>query len=206
MAPANLRSFQLLLALIGITPLAVFGIALNGQCGGIGWAGSGTCDAPYACVVINAYYYQCLAPSASATTTSVASGKASTVLSPTPLPTGLDAYMKSHGKKYYGICVDSLQTSSVGYGALTPMNSAKWDTTEPSRGIFNFGSFDTFINYAQSNGKLIRGHTFVWHSQLPSWVSSISDATTLTAVIQNHISTIAKRYAGKVYARDVVNE
>ncbi|KAF3904425.1 Exoglucanase [Orbilia brochopaga] len=126
----------------------------------------------------------------------------------------LDALIKSKGKKYVGFCADPatlniaqnaaiLQTEA---GQVTPENSMKWQSIEPSQNSYSWGNADTLANWATSNGKIIRGHTFVWHSQLPSWVSNINNKATLTTVIQNHIAAVAGRYKGKIYAWDVANE
>ncbi|KAJ1303873.1 hypothetical protein OPQ81_008290 [Rhizoctonia solani] len=207
------RQLAALAALVAVIPSSVLAVPQWGQCGGIGWSGSTVCDSPYVCTKINDYYYQCLTGSAT-TTAGGGGGSPTTSAPPTTTTGGLDGLIKAKGKKYFGTCADSALLNNAQnaaiikaqFGQLTPENSAKWDSIEPSQNGFNFNGFDTLVNWAVQNGKIVRGHTFVWHSQLPSWVSNINNAATLTSVIQNHISVIGKRYAGKIYAWDVVNE
>ncbi|RXW17611.1 hypothetical protein EST38_g8240 [Candolleomyces aberdarensis] len=140
---------------------------------------------------------------------------------------GLQVKFRAKGKIYFGTCADpnTLNIASntnvlkKDFGQLTPENSMKWDATEPSRGNFNFGNADTLVNWATSNGKLIRGHTLVWHSQLPGWVNNINDRNTLVCVNlrQNPLemkvlissklqTTVIQNHAQSVAGREIFNE
>jgi endo-1,4-beta-xylanase len=116
--------------------------------------------------------------------------------------------------RYFGAAVaagrlgDSQYTTILNreFNAVTPENEMKWDSTEPSRNSFNFSSGDRVASQARSQNQRLRGHTLVWHGQLPSWVSGIRDASTLRTVMNNHINGVAGHYRGQIYAWDVVNE
>ena len=67
-------------------------------------------------------------------------------------------------------------------------------------------SADKIVEYAEANDMLVRGHTLVWHRQLPAWVEQ-GDWTRdeLLEVLRGHITTVVGRYKGRIAAWDVVN-
>jgi endo-1,4-beta-xylanase len=92
------------------------------------------------------------------------------------------------------------------FNYVTPEDEMKWDATEPTRGNFTFGQADTIVDFAEANGMAVKGHTLLWHNQLPSWLTSINNATQLRAAMVDHINGLMDYYKGKVVAWDVVNE
>ncbi|KAF8313042.1 cellulase-domain-containing protein [Clavulina sp. PMI_390] len=64
----NMRTSTALLGAIALAASVSAQVAEYGQCGGIGYTGSTSCVSPYACTVINAYYFQCLTAGSGTTT------------------------------------------------------------------------------------------------------------------------------------------
>ncbi|MEU5095783.1 endo-1,4-beta-xylanase [Streptomyces sp. NPDC020996] len=93
------------------------------------------------------------------------------------------------------------------FSSLTPGNAMKWGSVEPTQGSFNWTEADQIVAFAEAHGQQVRGHTLVWHSQNPSWLTNGSWTTAqLSSLLQNHISTEVGRYKGRIAAWDVVNE
>ncbi|WP_197320747.1 endo-1,4-beta-xylanase [Saccharomonospora sp. NB11] len=116
--------------------------------------------------------------------------------------------------RYFGVAVaegrlgeqDYTATLNREFNSITAENSWKWESLQPARGYFDFSAADRIANHAQQQGMELRGHTLVWHSQLPGWVQNIGSADELRSVMYDHITTVMEHYKGQVRSWDVVNE
>ncbi|KAF1939217.1 glycoside hydrolase [Clathrospora elynae] len=122
--------------------------------------------------------------------------------------------MKKAGRSFIGTAL-TIRTNETreqeivkaDFNSFTPENAMKWESTEPSRNNFTFEDADRYAAYAKKNKLQIHCHNFVWHSQLPAWVSNGGfDNKTLIAIMENHIKTLATRYKDVCTRWDVVNE
>lgn len=93
------------------------------------------------------------------------------------------------------------------FSSVTPENVMKWDTIEPQRGVYNWTQADQLVAFAKANKQVVRGHTLVWHSQLPAWVTA-TDFTSaqLSTILHDHIFSEMTHFRGKISQWDVVNE
>ena len=83
----------------------------------------------------------------------------------------------------------------------------KWGSVEPQRGQYDWREADALVAFAKAHGQKVRGHTLVWHSQLPLWlINGGFSPDELKDLMVAHIAAEAGRYRGAIYAWDVVNE
>ncbi len=92
------------------------------------------------------------------------------------------------------------------FNMVTPENEMKPDATEPTQGNFTFSAGDSVYNWATSHGMRVRGHTLVWHAQIPTWMQNLSGSSATLAAMKGHINGVVGHYKGKLAYWDVVNE
>jgi|SRR5579872_29166 len=98
-------------------------------------------------------------------------------------------------------------TLSREFSQVEPENAMKFGPIHPGPTTYVFSDPDAIVGFAQAHNMVVRGHTLVWYNQNPTWLTGGNyTPTQLSSILQDHINTVVGRYAGKVYAWDVVNE
>jgi endo-1,4-beta-xylanase len=97
------------------------------------------------------------------------------------------------------------------FSTVTPGNEMKWQVVEPTRGVYDWSGGDRLVDFAAQHDQLVRGHTLVWHNQLPTWLTSgVADGTIsdneLRDLLHKHITDEVTHFRGKIWQWDVANE
>ncbi|MEU6721286.1 endo-1,4-beta-xylanase [Nonomuraea sp. NPDC046802] len=147
------------------------------------------------------------------TTGLVAIGLSTALTGPADAASTLGASAAERGGRYFGTAVAAGKLGDSAYvnilnrefNSVTAENEMKWDATEPSRNSFTYTNANRIVNHAIGRGMKIRGHTLLWHSQMPGWAQTLSGSTLRSAMI-NHVTQVATYFRGKIHTWDVVNE
>lgn len=139
-------------------------------------------------------------------------------------PTPLRDYAKAAGKsigvavpvwRYSLTNMNDAKTSTVAtqFNLVEAENEMKIDATEPSQNNFSLWDAKKLTAFADTHGMEVRGHTLVWHSQVPGWISQDGKKNNhnwtkdqLTEIMRNHINGVAGGLKGSIREWDVVNE
>jgi len=114
-----------------------------------------------------------------------------------------------------GAAVRPAQLSEPAYAAtlarefnmVEPEDALKWEVLRPDPQSFDFHQADQVIDFANRYNLKVRGHTLVWHKQIPRWLTDGGyTPAQLSELLEAHIKNVAGHYRGKVFAWDVANE
>ncbi len=128
--------------------------------------------------------------------------------------------LKDHYKDFFPIGVavspqalktDEAQLILQQFNSITAENAMKMGPIHPKENEYFWTNADSIVVFAQRNKLKLRGHTLCWHNQTPSWLFVDSEGKPVSKEVllkrlKDHITTVAGRYEGKIYAWDVVNE
>ncbi|WP_328473406.1 endo-1,4-beta-xylanase [Actinoplanes sp. NBC_00393] len=103
------------------------------------------------------------------------------------------------------------QITAEQFSSVTAENAMKWAEVEATRGTYTWEKADQLVAFAKQNRQLVRGHTLLWHNQLPAWLSTDGYTTTLSdeevkAALKKHIFAQMRHFKGDIWQWDVVNE
>ena len=97
------------------------------------------------------------------------------------------------------------------FNAIVAENCMKSQEMHPKENRYNFTQADEFVAFGEKNHLAITGHTLIWHSQLSPWFCVDENGKNVSPEVlkkrmKDHITTIVKRYKGRIKGWDVVNE
>lgn len=143
--------------------------------------------------------------STTSSTSSTSSGSAASLYTLADFPIGVAVSAGNESRSFLTIPEKEVSIKQH-FNQLTAGNIMKMSYLHPSENTYSFGQADAMVDWAVSNGLSVHGHTFIWHSdyQVPGWMSNYSGD--FASMMDEHVTTIANHFEGRVTSWDVVNE
>ena len=93
------------------------------------------------------------------------------------------------------------------FNFATHENAAKWYANEPQRDVVSYAQADAILDFADTNGIPMRGHTIFWAPERwqPSWVPGLGDVE-LLAEVEDRLEDAVLHFQGRFRHWDVNNE
>jgi endo-1,4-beta-xylanase len=138
----------------------------------------------------------------------------------------LDALAKAKGFVGFGSCIgggaeDFASSFSDGgvrgihereCGIAVCENETKWVAVRPNSKEYSFYLADRVVDWAQSHGMMMRGHTLLWNKTqyFPKWLQNYDfgprPASEAERMLREHITTVCTHFGTRIFTYDVVNE
>jgi endo-1,4-beta-xylanase len=115
----------------------------------------------------------------------------------------------------YGSCVMAAQLAAKDdftallleqCAVLVPENEMKWRWMSHHRGEEDFSVPDRIVGFAARHRLALRGHNLLWYWQTPDWFKALPDRASAERAMVERITAMCRRYRGRVFCWDVVNE
>jgi endo-1,4-beta-xylanase len=108
----------------------------------------------------------------------------------------------------FGVAINSRVVQQIpdflsyyGFQSVTPDNAMKMETIGGCDAWFDFSAADQLLDYAESQGFQLHGHTVVWHKQT-SWCADLYTKSDY----EPYVRTVVGHHCGRVSSMDIVNE
>ncbi|MEQ8934842.1 MAG: endo-1,4-beta-xylanase, partial [Amphiplicatus sp.] len=97
-------------------------------------------------------------------------------------------------------------------GILVAENEMKWAALRPDAATFDFAAADALVDFAETCGMQMRGHTLLWMDPqwFPRWLADYDfgnrPASEAERLLRSHIKTVCAHYGERIFSYDVINE
>lgn len=91
---------------------------------------------------------------------------------------------------------------------LLTASGMKWIALHPDPDRYDFTEADWNVSFAEEHGMQIHGHNLCWNNPggNPGWLKASLNRDNARDILMSHITTVMKRYEGRIATWDVVNE